>query len=204
MRKIIIMAAMAVLCMQTADAQNWQDLLRRLTGGSSKQASTEQTAEEQAPALTAATLCSTWTYSAPAMKYEGDDMLASIALKGVESYLPALYAKVGLTSGTGKATFTTLHDVHAEAGDHKASGSYTFDPSTGDIVITAGRGDATASFHGTATLENGVLVLLFDAAEAADIMEKMSESAAKNEQFKTMKSLLDSYPGIKLGCKMTR
>lgn len=203
MRKTIIMAAMAVLCMQTADAQNWQDLLRRLTGGGTPK-QTEQKAEEQTPALTAAALCTTWTYSAPAMKYEGDDMLASIALKGVESYLPALYAKVGLTSGTGKATFTTLHDVHAEAGEHKASGSYTFNPSTGEIVVTTGHGDATASFHGTATLEDGVLVLLFDASEAAGIMEKMSESAAKNEQFKTMKSLLDSYPGIKLGCKMKR
>lgn len=203
MRKFITMAIAALVAVQTAEAQNWQELLRRLTGGPAEK-KTEQPAGEQPAGLTAAALCSTWTYSAPAMKYEGDDMLASIALKGIEGYLPSLYAKVGLAKGSGRATFTTTRAVHAEAGTHKASGSYSFDPSTGELTVTVKRGGASVDFHGSATLEEGALVLLFDASEAADIMERMSDKAAQNDNFKMMKSLLDKYPGIKLGCRMTK
>lgn len=205
MHKIIMMiAAMVMFSSVTAQAQSFESFLRMLSGSSEQTKTDNEQDAVKAVKLSADKLRGTWTYAAPALKYEGDDMLATIALKGVESYLPSIFAKAGLTPGVGTLTFTRTRDIHASAGDRKVSGSYSYNAKTSALTLTAKYGDKRASIDGEAMLEGDYLVLLFDASEAANIVTTMSQEAAQNDTFALVKSILDKYPGIKLGCKLKK
>lgn len=202
-RKTIAILIAALFACHTADAQSLSDFLRFLGLGSSS--SSEQTVEtERRPALMAEGLLGTWRYSEPAVQYDGNDMLGSIGVKAMEAMLPSMYAKAGLSAGDGTVTFTAPDVASGRLGGHQVTGRYDFTPADGTMTVSATVGSASGELHGTATLENGVLTLLFDASEAAAIVERVSSKAASNDSFKMMKSLLDSYPGVKLGCKLKR
>lgn len=205
MRKVIMMiAAVVIFSSQAAQAQSLDSFLRMLSGSIQESETEAKSTPVKVVKFSSDKLRGTWTYSAPALKYDGDDMLATIALKGVESYLPSIYAKAGLRDGVGTLTFTRNREVHAAAGDRKVSGTYSFNPRSSEIVISTKHDGKSYSFRGTVQMEGDVLVLLFDASETADLIMKMSSEAAQNDTFKMMKSILDKYPGIKLGCKMKR
>lgn len=205
MRRVIMMIVAAMMfSSQAAQAQSLNSFLRMLSGSTQESETEDKSEPAKTVKLTADMLRGTWTYSAPALKYEGDDMLATIALKGVESYLPSIYAKAGLSAGVGTLTFTRTREVHAAAGERKVSGTYSFSTRSSEIVISTKHDGESYSFCGTAQMEGDVLVLLFDASETADLIMKMSSEVAQNDTFKMMKSILDKYPGIKLGCKMKR
>ena len=202
-RLAVIYLAMLFAC-QTAGAQSLEGLLRMFgLGGSSEKS--EQTAEQPAaPALTAEGLTGTWRYSEPASRYDGSDVLGSIGIKAVEAMLPSMYAKAGLSDGSGTITFTAPDTAGGQLGGYKVAGSYTFVPEEGSLTLTAEIGGVRGVLHGSATLDGDVLTLLFDAAEAAAIAERVSPAAASNDTFKMLKSVLDKYPGVKLGCRMKR
>ena len=145
-----------------------------------------------------------WHYSEPASRYDGNDILGSFGIMAVASMMPALYAKAGLTKGSATVTFTAPDIAGGHIGEYSVTGRYTLDESDGSMTVSATVGGVEGVLHGSATLENGVLTLLFDAAEAAAIVDRISERASKSEKFRMMKSLLDSYPGVKMGCRMTR
>lgn len=202
-RITVILVATLFTC-QTAGAQSLDALLRLFGFGSSQK--TEQPAEPkpQQPALTAEGLTGVWRYSEPASRYDGDDVLGSIGIKAVETMLPSMYAKAGLAEGKGTMTFTAPDTVSGELGGYVITGRYEFNPEDGTLTVTGTIGGVTGSLHGEAQLENGVLTLLFDAQEAASLVERVSSKAASNDNFKMMKSVLDKYPGVKLGCRMRR
>lgn len=202
-RKLVIALVAGLFACQTAGAQSLSDLLKFFGFGSSNDK--EQTAEApKTPTLTTEGLLGTWRYAEPASRYDGGDMLGSIGMKAVETMLPTMYAKAGLSAGSARVTFAANGEASGEIGDHKVTGRYTFDPDDGTMTISATVGSASGVLHGTATMEDGVLTLLFDASEAAAIVERVSAKAASNDNFKMMKSVLDSYPGVKLGCRMKR
>ena len=205
-RKIAIAIIAGLFAFQTAGAQNLTDLLKLFGFGSSD--TTEQAAESaeaaKTPELTSEGLLGVWRYVEPASRYDGNDMLGSVGFKAMQAVLPAMYAKAGLSDGSARITFSAPDVASGEIGKYKVTGRYTFTPEDGSMSVSATVGKASGVLHGTATLEDGVLTLLFDAAEAAAIVERVSAKAAANDNFKMMKSLLDSYPGVKLGCRMRR
>ena len=204
MKRLTILFVAALFASQTAGAQSL-DALLRLFGLGGSQEKTEQKAEEPAaPALTADGLTGVWHYIEPASRYDGNDILGSIGIKAVEEMLPSMYAKAGLADGKGTMTFTAPDTASGQLGGYNVSGRYEFAPEDGSLTLSARIGGTSGVLHGSATLDGEVLTLLFDAAEAAAIVERVSSKAATNDNFKMMKSLLDKYPGVKLGCRMKR
>ena len=197
-----MLTAMMLSAGLPAEAQNLGDLMKLLGFGGSAETK-EQAATTSAPTtkLTAKRLRGKWHYAEPASRYDGNDMLGSFGMKAVESMLPAMYAKAGLDS-TATLTFAANGTASGQIGDYKVTGRYTFNESDGSLAVSASIGGTEGVLHGTATLEEGVLTLLFDAQEAASIVERVSSKAAANDTFRMMKTLLDSYPGVKMGCRM--
>lgn len=202
MKRFTVILLAALFACQTAGAQSLGDLLKMLGFGGSSQ--TEQVAENPKPALTAEGLLGRWRYAEPASRYDGSDMLGSFGVKAVETMLPSVYAKAGLSEGSAAVTFTAPDTVSGQIGDYTLTGRYTFDESSGTLTVSATIGGVDGVLHGTAALENGVLTLLFDAQEAASVAERVSSRVASNDKFQMMKSLLNSYPGVKMGCRMRR
>ena len=202
MRKLMLLVAVLFAC-RTADAQSLSDLLRLFGIGSS--ASREETVQTSGPSLTAEKLCGTWTYAEPVVVYDGGDVLGAIGVKALEGSMPSMYAKAGLSAGKGSVTFTGKGEASARLGDHKVTGTYSFAASDGSLTLSAKVGDASGVLHGSAsTDEDGVLTLVFDASEAAAIIEKASAKAASNDNFRMMKALLNSCPGVMMGAKFRR
>lgn len=197
--RMLLAAAALLVCPAAACAQSLSDILRIFSGSSS---SASESAPAQSMAPSAARLCSVWSYSEPASKYDGDDMLASIAVGSMESFLPSVYAKAGLEKGRASVRFVPDGTFIVESGGRSFSGSYSYLPATGGLTVSAVAGTSSVTLRGTAAIDGGALVLLFDAGQAAEAIERVSPSAAGNENFRTVKSLLDKYPGIKLGCRL--
>lgn len=193
----------ALFACQTAGAQSLEGLLKMFGLGSSEQKEQSATAQP-AQALTADGLLGVWHYAEPASRYDGDDVLGSIGVKALETALPSMYAKAGLADGKGTMTFAAPDTASGQIGEYGVTGSYAFTAEDGSLTLSAEVGGVSGVLHGSASLEGDVLTLLFDASEAAAIVERVSPKAASNDNFRMMKSLLEKYPGVKLGCRMKR
>lgn len=100
-KTLLSIAASLLLAGGTASAQDWQEAL--------KKAATEAADKATDGKLTQYALVGTWNYSAPGVKFEGNDLLSQLggsALEGtVKSQLDKVYQTVGIKSGAGSVTF---------------------------------------------------------------------------------------------------
>lgn len=201
--KLTVVLIALLLASHTAGAQSLNDLLRFFGFGTTEKS--EQSAESASvPLLTSHGLLGEWHYSEPALRYDGEEVMGAIGVKAVESMLPSMYARAGLTAGS-TLTFALPDEARGRLGDYRLTGRYEFTPSDGKISVSALVGGVEGLLHGEASLdESGVLTLLFDASEAAAIVERVSPAVSSNEKFRTMKSVLDLCPGVMMGCRLTR
>ena len=125
-KTLLSIAAALLLAGGAASAQDWQEAL--------KKAATEAADKATGGKLTQYALVGTWNYSAPGVKFEGNDLLSQLggsALEGtVKSQLDKVYQTVGIKPGAGSVTFGKDGAFSTQMGNYKLSGTYTFDPST--------------------------------------------------------------------------
>ncbi|WP_418450586.1 lipocalin-like domain-containing protein [Alistipes sp.] len=202
MKKLLALAFAACFAAQPLVAQSWADALQKALGGSRKESS-EAAATPAAPP-TAKALRGAWTYRAPAMDYTGDDVVAALAVGSLRDQLAPLYARAGLEPGTGTVRFADSRRVAFELSGHRMEGTYVYDARTGRIAVTLSRAERTATFEGVASVADGVLTLLFDARQALDAVGGTPDQAAQNEKLRQICAILEKYPGIRLGCKLSR
>ena len=201
-RGLALLAA-ALLAFQSAGAQSLGDLLKLLDGLSS--GSAEQNARtEERPAVTAKSLTGKWTYAEPAARYDGDNLVGTLGVSALESILPALYSKAGLTAGKGSVTFSAPDVFSARIGSYNVTGNYRMVSPDGTVVLSATVRNVSGMLHGSVVIDGDTLTLVLDAAAAAALVERVAPKASSNDYFKILKSVFDSYPGVKFGCKLTR
>ena len=138
------------------------------------------------------------------MDYTGDDVVAALAVGSLRDQLAPLYARAGLEPGTGTVRFADSRRVAFELSGHRMEGTYVYDARTGRIAVTLSRAERTATFEGVASMADGVLTLLFDARQALDAVGGTPDQAAQNEKLRQICAILEKYPGIRLGCKLSR
>ncbi len=133
MKKLWITTIAALtLTVGSAAAQSWGDLF--------KQAAAEQLDKATDGKLTEKVMQRTWTYAAPGVKFEGDDLTAKLGASLLEStirdQLVTVYKMVGVTPGVCTVTFTRDNEFKATDGKHNAGGDYTFHADTHEIEMT--------------------------------------------------------------------
>ena len=202
MKKLLALAFAACFAAQPLVAQSWADALQKALGGSRKESSGAAATPAAPP--TAKALRVAWTYQAPAMDYTGDDVVAALAVGSLRDQLAPLYARAGLEPGTGTVRFADSRRVAFELSGHRMEGTYVYDARTGRIAVTLSRAERTATFEGVASMADGVLTLLFDARQALDAVGGTPDQAAQNEKLRQICAILEKYPGIRLGCKLSR
>ena len=202
MKKLLALAFAACFAAQPLVAQSWADALQKALGGSRKESSGAAATPAAPP--TAKALRGAWTYRAPAMDYTGDDVVAALAVGSLRDQLAPLYARAGLEPGTGTVRFADSRRVAFELSGHRMEGTYVYDARTGRIAVTLSRAERTATFEGVASMADGVLTLLFDARQALDAVGGTPDQAAQNEKLRQICAILEKYPGIRLGCKLSR
>ncbi len=196
MKKILLVLLLLSSVSVDSQAQSWADMLKSLFGMSTKKS------EEIIPETThikASELAKTWLFSEPVIDYTGSDPVATMAVSALEGQMEGLMAKAGIQSGRDRVTFKTNKTLTIEINGVVAMGNYTYNPSTGEITMSVSMKEKTATLSGQTEYENGVLKLVFDANHVLSTMKAAAPSLADHDYVKIASSVIDTYPGIRLG-----
>ena len=154
-------------------------------------------------ATTEESIVGTWTYSAPKVVFESENILSklggTVASSKIESALESQLKKVGFTAGATKMTFNSDKTCTLVVGQKEYPGTYTFDSSSNKMTITGALG--VGSLSCTATVSGNSMYMLFDADGILKMATNLSAASSKTG---TLSSLLGNYSGLKTGWTMTK
>ncbi len=150
-----------------------------------------------------ASIQGTWTYSAPKVVFESQNILAqlgsTVASNKIESTLGSQLKKMGFSAGKSTLTLNSDNTCVLTLSNKTANGTYTYDPKTSTLTLSGALGLANTSC--TCTVNGNELYMLYDADKLLTVATAMS---TKTSSASTLSSLLGSYNGMKLGWTMTK
>lgn len=156
-----------------------------LTGGSTSQSS----------------LVGTWTYSEPQVRFESQNILASIggtvASTKLQTKLGEYLTKAGLTKGTSTYTFNNDGTYTAVIGKRTLTGTYHVSGTT--LTMTGSAGVLTGNC--TCTVNGNTMYMLYDADKLMNVMTSLTSNVS---QLGTLSSILGNYTGMKVGMSFTK
>ena len=202
-KPLLSIAASLPLAGGTASAQDWQEAL--------KKAATEAADKATDGKLTQYALVGTWNYSAPGVKFEGNDLLSQLggsALEGtVKSQLDKVYQTVGIKSGAGSVTFGKDGAFSTQMGNYKLSGTYTFDPSTHVAAMKFAKEKLgkekldLGEVPGHVSLSGTKMILVFPVSKLIEIIKSYGSKISSME---TIVALLEQYKNVYIGFEFSK
>ncbi len=156
-----------------------------------------------------ADLAGTWAYSAPACRFESEDLLKSaggeVAASALEKKLATYYTKAGITSSRVSVTFAdSTFTLKYNKTDLNAS--FTRDEESGRYVVTfsALKGTIPILTIDAVFVQNGnTLEMLFDVKNFVQVLATVANKI-QISSLNSIVSLLDGYNGILLGFELSR
>lgn len=147
-------------------------------------------------------IAGTWTYSAPKVAFESQNVLAqigsSVASSKIESTLDSQLKKLGFQSGKTTITFGTDGSCQMIRNGKTFNGTYTYNQSAGQMTIQGALGVATITPY--VSVMGNEMYMLFDSDKLLSVMGALSNVAKTT----TLSNLLGNYNGLKLGWTMVR
>lgn len=145
----------------------------------------------------------TWTYSAPKVAFESENILAkigsSVASSKIESTLGNQLKKIGFQAGKTTLTFAKDGTCTMTRSGKTLNGTYSYDTNSGKMTIQGALGLASISLY--VSVVGNEMYMLFDADKILSIMTSLSSATSATSTFG---NLLGNYSGLKLGWTMTR
>ena len=159
--------------------------------------------------LTEQSFVGTWTYQAPQVRFESENLLAqaggAVVASSIEQKLDSYLAKVGITKGV--TTYTFKEDktfLIATNGKTIASGTYTYDRSSKILNLTGTLG--LMNQNCTVGMDGTNLCLLYDADKLLSIMNTVGSALGKTDS--TLGSISSifgqNYTGMKVGFSLSK
>lgn len=171
--------------LQTAGSGLLSNLLTSLLGNTTSQQS----------------LVGTWTYTAPKVVFESENILSQIGgqvvSSNLESKLGAQLEKLGFSAGKSVLELKEDNTCTLTIGSKTMSGTYAYDSSNSKLTITGALGVGQVTC--TATIQGTQLLMLFEADKLLSIATTLSSKSSS-----TLSSLLSNYSGLRLGWVMTK
>lgn len=151
---------------------------------------------------TQANLVGSWSYTAPAVQFESENLLTkaggtAVATK-VEAKLATYYKIVGIKAGTFKFSFAEDGTCTYGLGSKSLSGTYTFDSSAKTVTIKTTTGQSVKAY---VTISGSTMSLCFDGSKLLTLFTNLS---SKVSSLKTVSTLASSYSGMKVGFKFAK
>ena len=174
-KRIVFPLFLLLLAGGTAAAQNWQEAL--------KQAATAVGDKATDGKLTQYALPGTWTYSAPGVRFEGEEAAADL---GAALLVPAIseqLAKLYLAAAFGKQKLTGSYEYDA--------GSHTVSVCPSDEKL-----EKIGAVSGRAYVSGSELQLLFPVTKLLELAKDVSSQAASLE---AASALLANYKNLYIG-----
>ncbi len=197
MKKLFLL--MIILCSTplATPAQSWDDLLKALF---TPAASTEPTTPSE-ELISAKRLASTWTYQRAIVEYAGEDPLAAMAVGLLSEQIEPYSLKVGIVPERDKLILQKNGRAKVIIGEKQGSGTYRYNPKTGEFSISATIEGKSATLSGYTRYREGRLTLLFPAEKVLQTIKQAIPSLAKNEYMQIAETVIANYPGISIGAE---
>lgn len=145
----------------------------------------------------------TWTYSAPKIVFESENVLAkigsSVASSKIESTLSQQLERIGFKAGKSTLTFAEDGTCVLTLNDKTMKGTYTYDAKNNAMSITGALG--VTKVNCTCSVVGNEMYLLFDANKLLTMATTLS---GKSNLTSSLTSLLGNYSGLKIGWTMKK
>ena len=159
--------------------------------------------------LTEQSFVGTWTYQAPQVRFESENLLAkaggAVVAGSIEQKLDSYLTKIGITKGVTSFTFkedkTFLIVTNSKT---VASGTYTYDRSSKVLNLTSTLG--LMSQNCIVGMDGTNLCLLYDADKLLTIMNTVGATLGKtNSTLGNISGILgQNYTGMKVGFSLSK
>lgn len=152
---------------------------------------------------TAESIPGTWTYSAPEVRFESENLLAKaggmVVANQVKTKMETYLTKFGMTAGKSTFTFTTNNGTNsftATLGSKTIVGTWSYDSSTNKLTMKDLLG--LLNINCTCSVVGNTMYMLFDSSKLLSLAMVLGKSNS------TLSSLANSYSGMKMGWAMTK
>jgi hypothetical protein len=153
--------------------------------------------------VTQESLIGTWKYYQPGCGFASDNLLAKaggeVAAAKIKSELASTYQTMGIKSSNTYFTFNQDNSFSGKLMGTPLSGSYVYDPSTGQITLKT----VLASINGFINTSGSGISLLFESKKLLTILQLVG-SASGNATLGTISELSKNYDGVRLGFDLAR
>ena len=195
MRRIFI-TLIALFTISTVNAQGWLDALKKVA--------TEVVDKATDGALTKIAIVGTWSYSAPAVKLDGEDTLTSLSGSALSATLGSkmenIFAKVGIVEGACSVTFNEDGTFTMPIKSRNISGTYTYNNEDHSLTMTLGQ-EKKVEVKGFAYISGANLQLVFQINKLTDFLVNVGSSVSS---LSTVTNLIKQYENIYLGFEFAR
>ena len=150
-------------------------------------------------------LIGTWTYTAPAVQFESENLLSqaggtAMATK-IEDKLVSVYKMAGITPGKLSFTFTKDGKVSYTVGSKTQTGTYVFDAKQKVITITTAGGRSINSYI---TISGTNMSLCFDSSKVLSLFSAAGSLSNTSSTLGSIGTIAQSYSGMKTGFKFKK
>ena len=146
-------------------------------------------------------LVGSWTYAGPKLVFESENILSQLGgqvlSNNIEQKLGTYLEKMGFKAGKSVLTLGNDGNCSLTLGSKTLTGTYAYDPSSNKMTLTGMF--VTGQLPCTVTVQNGQLLMLFDADKLLSIATAVGSKGSSS-----LGSVLGSYSGLKLGWAMSR
>ncbi|MDE6507942.1 MAG: DUF4923 family protein [Alistipes sp.] len=197
MKKLILLLALT-LSVGSSAAQNWSDLLTKIGSAIADKVTDGE--------LTRLAIVGEWNYTAPGVRFEGEDLattLSGAALEStVASKLETAYKLVGIRPGACAFTFAKDNTFTAVVGSHKLSGTYEFEPDTHAMTLHFAKGQyGLGTLSGHAFVSGTELQLVFP---VTGLVRFVTALGSKISSLASGAELLAKYENVYLGFQFAK
>ena len=206
MKKFIytLLLLVAVMASSNAQAQSLDDLLKGLA--SLVGVTTEST--EQKPKITHPEiyeLSGRWNFDGLVMDYTGDSSIAAVAVSTLEGQLPLLASKFDLVVGRDYINIGEDGVITFACGDSRISAHCNnYDSYNGEVTMTFYLKDKYINVTGLVLVQDGKTKVLFDANKIMELLSQHYPNFKENTTLQMAKTVIDSYPGIRVGAAIKK
>lgn len=198
MKRLIVIALLLALGATTAAAQDWKEALKRAATAAADKLTDGK--------LTEYALVGAWSYTAPGVKFEGEDLASELGGAALEATivqrLEKGYRLVGIEPGACSFAFDREGGFTAQAGGRTLSGTYEFDPATHIVALHLSKGKYDlGTIPGHVYLAGAELQLVFPITKLVELVTALGSRVSALE---SAARLLRKYENVYVGFAFTR
>ena len=198
--KRLFISLIALFALSSADAQILDALKKVAT-----EAVTEVVDNATDGALTQLAIIGTWSYTAPAVKLDGEDTLTSLSGSALSATLgkklESAFTKVGITSDACSVTFNSDGTFTMPIKNRNLTGTYTYNSEDHSLIMVVGQIKSIemkgyAFINGTTGLQ-----LVFPVNKLTSFLTSLGSSISS---LTTLTALVKQYENIYLGFEFAK